>query len=53
MVTSPISPGVSGLSTFCFDYSNVLWKDSTGATTTATTTGCSPIWVASGNISPN
>jgi len=53
IVTSPVTPGTSGLGSFCFDFTNVLWKDSSGATTTAAATGCQPTWAGGGNIAPN
>lgn len=53
IVATPVSSDVSGHSTFCFDHTNVLWKDSSGATTTATASGCSPTWTAGGGIGPN
>ena len=52
-VAVPISPGSTGTSTFCFDHHNVIWKDSSVATTTATATGCTPTWTVGGNIGPS
>ena len=39
-VASPISLGSSGQSTFCVDQTNVVGKDSAGATQSAPVTGC-------------
>lgn len=52
IVATPVGPGSSGISTFCFDNSNIIWKDVSGGTTTATTVGCSATWPVGGNIGP-
>lgn len=52
-VATPVSPGSSGVSTFCFDSTNVIWKDISGGMTTATAVGCAATWPVTGNIGPN
>jgi len=54
VVATPLSPGGTGVSTFCIDSKNVyvVWKDTSGATTTATPAGCAPTWVPGGTIGP-
>ncbi len=37
---TPVGPGSSGTSTFCTDQTNVVGRNTTGAATTATGTGC-------------
>ena len=54
VVGTPISPGGTGVSTFCIDSKNVyvVWKDTSGATTTATPAGCAPTWTIGGTVGP-
>ena len=40
VIASPVSSGSSGVSTFCGDQTNVIKKDTAGATITAAATGC-------------
>ena len=54
VVAKPISPGGTGVSTFCIDSKNVyvVWKDTSGLTTTATAAGCAPTWTIGGTVGP-
>jgi type II secretory pathway pseudopilin PulG len=54
IVASPVGPGSTGVSTFCMDGGNiyVIWRDTSGGTTTGTAAGCSPSWVPGGTIGP-
>lgn len=48
LVATPISPGVTGTSTFCVDQTNVVLKDSSGGQKTAAATGCG--WTIGGTV---
>ena len=52
IVAVPVGPGSTGVSTFCMDGGNVyvIWRDTSGATTTSTGAGCAPAWVPGGTI---
>jgi len=52
IVATPVGPGSTGISTFCFDNNNIIWKDTSGTMTTATLAGCSSTWPVGGNIGP-
>jgi prepilin-type N-terminal cleavage/methylation domain-containing protein len=54
IVASPVGPGSTGVSTFCMDGGNiyVIWRDTSGGTTTATALGCAPAWVPGGTVGP-
>ncbi len=41
VTATPVSPGSSGMSTFCLDQTNVIKRDPTGAATAGLPTGCS------------
>ena len=53
-VATPAGPGSTGVSTFCMDGGNVyvIWRDTSGGTTSATAAGCVPSWVPGGTIGP-
>jgi prepilin-type N-terminal cleavage/methylation domain-containing protein len=40
VTATPVGPGSSGTSTFCIDQTNVVGRDTTGATTSSAATGC-------------
>lgn len=52
VVAVPVGPGSTGVSTFCMDGGNiyVIWRDTSGGTTTSTGTGCAPAWVPGGTV---
>ena len=52
VVATPTGPGSTGVSTFCFDNSNIIWKDSSGGLNTATPAGCAATWPVGGNVGP-
>jgi len=54
VVATPAGPGSTGVSTFCMDGGNiyVIWRDTSGSTTTATAAGCAPAWVPGGTVGP-
>lgn len=52
VVATPVAPGNSGVSTYCFDHTNLIWKDASGTQTTADATGCANSWPVGGNIGP-
>ena len=53
-VAIPVGPGATGVSTFCMDGGNVyvIWRDTSGATTSATAAGCAPAWTPSATVGP-
>jgi prepilin-type N-terminal cleavage/methylation domain-containing protein len=51
-VGSPISPNVTGVSTFCYDNTLAIMKDSLGTLTAATFAGCAATWPVGGSVSP-
>jgi type II secretory pathway pseudopilin PulG len=53
-VATPAGPGSTGVSTFCMDGGNiyVIWRDTSGSTTSAASGGCAPTWVPGGTIGP-
>ena len=48
VTATPVSPGRSGVSTFCVDQTNVVFKDTSGRMTAGTATGCG--WPIGGTI---
>ena len=53
-VATPVGPGNTGVSTFCMDGGNVyvIWRDTSGGTTSATAAGCAPTWTPGGTVGP-
>jgi len=54
VVGTPVGPGSTGVSTFCLDGGNIylIWRDTSGGTTTGTGAGCAPTWVPGGTVGP-
>ena len=52
IVATPAGPGSTGVSTFCMDGGNiyVIWRDTSGNTTTAGPGGCAPTWTPGGTV---
>lgn len=53
-VATPAGPGSTGVSTFCMDGGNiyVIWRDTAGATTSASAVGCAGSWTPGGTVGP-
>ena len=52
VVASPVLPGTSGQSTFCFDNRISIYKDTFGTITDGDPTGCPPVWPVGGTVNP-
>ena len=54
VVATPVGPGSTGVSTFCMDGGNiyVIWRDTSGASTAASSAGCAPAWTPGGTVGP-
>lgn len=52
LVATPFSPQSSGQSTFCFDNTSTIFKDSAGGLTSATPSGCASTWPVGGTVGP-
>ena len=53
-VATPSGPGSTGVSTFCMDGGNiyVIWRDTSGGATGASSSGCAGSWTPGGTIGP-
>ncbi|MBI3895167.1 MAG: prepilin-type N-terminal cleavage/methylation domain-containing protein [Acidobacteria bacterium] len=52
VVATPITPGNTGQSTFCFDNTISIFKDAAGTLTTADERGCKFTWPVGGSVGP-
>ncbi|MGH9783128.1 MAG: hypothetical protein ACRD88_02995, partial [Terriglobia bacterium] len=52
VVATPASPSSSGISTFCVDQNNVVWRDTSGTLVAADETGCTATWSIGGTVNP-
>ena len=52
IVATPTAPNSTGVSTFCFDNTIAVMKDTLGTTTTATAVGCNPTWPVGPSVGP-
>ncbi|MBI4460228.1 MAG: prepilin-type N-terminal cleavage/methylation domain-containing protein [Acidobacteria bacterium] len=52
VTATPINPGNTGQSTFCFDNTISVFKDAIGALTTADDRGCKFTWPVGGSVGP-
>ena len=52
VVATPTTPNSSGQSTFCFDNSIAIMKDSQGGITSADDSGCKATWPVGGTVGP-
>lgn len=53
-VATPAGPGSTGVSTFCMDGGNiyVIWRDTSGGATSASSSGCAGAWTPGGTVGP-
>jgi type IV pilus assembly protein PilA len=53
-VATPAGPSSTGVSTFCMDGGNiyVIWRDTSGASTSASAAGCAGSWTPGGTVGP-
>ena len=52
VVATPVNPGNTGQSTFCFDNKISISKDSAGTITAADQSGCEATWPVGGSVGP-
>ena len=52
VVATPVNPGNTGQSTFCFDNKIAIFKDTVGTLITADESGCAATWPVGGTVGP-